>query len=129
MKIASIQQICKGAKRIELFSAPSSSVQWISDGGAFYPLWFVSGYEICEGKVIKISLEVGNITAQPNVSELYYYMKFDNGAVIPAVGKVVFSCARMGGKQIFVGEGRTSPKWCPLRAESVKKLAEEVSRV
>ena len=39
MKIASIQQICKGAKRIELFSAPSSSVQWISDGGAFYPLY------------------------------------------------------------------------------------------
>lgn len=32
-----------------------------------------------------------------------------------AVGKVVFSCERMGGKQIFVGEGRTSPKWCPLR--------------
>lgn len=39
MKIASIQQICKGAKRIELFSAPSSSVQWISEGGAFYPLY------------------------------------------------------------------------------------------
>ena len=34
-----LQQICKGAKRIELFSAPSSSVQWISDGGAFYPLY------------------------------------------------------------------------------------------
>ena len=32
-----------------------------------------------------------------------------------AVGKVVFSCERMDGKQIFVGEGRTSPKWCPLR--------------
>ena len=39
MKISTIQQICKGAKRIELFSAPSSSVQWISDGGAFYPLY------------------------------------------------------------------------------------------
>lgn len=46
-----------------------------------------------------------------------------------AVGKVVFSCERKGGKQIFVEEGRTSPKWCPLRAESVKKLADEVSRV
>lgn len=32
-----------------------------------------------------------------------------------AVGKVIFSCERMSGKQIFVGEGRTSPKWCPLR--------------
>lgn len=39
MKISAIQQICKGAKRIELCSAPSSSVQWISDGGAFYPLY------------------------------------------------------------------------------------------
>ena len=39
MKIASIQQICKSAKRIELFSAPGASVQWISDGGAFYPLY------------------------------------------------------------------------------------------
>ncbi len=39
MKISAIQQICKGAKRIELFSAPSSPVQWISDGGAFYPLY------------------------------------------------------------------------------------------
>lgn len=46
-----------------------------------------------------------------------------------AVVKVVFSCERKGGKQIFVGEGRTSPKWCPLRVESAKKLAEEVSRV
>ena len=61
-----------------------------------------------------------------------------------AVGKVVFSCERMGGKQIFVGEGRTSPKWCPLRpfaalgevASSInaataaaKTLDEEVSRV
>ena len=46
-----------------------------------------------------------------------------------AVGKVIFSCDRMGGKQIFVGEGRTSPKWCPLRAETVKKLAEEVSKI
>jgi hypothetical protein len=39
MKLASIQQICKGAKRIELFSMQSSRVQWISDGGAFYPLY------------------------------------------------------------------------------------------
>ncbi len=39
MKIASIQQICKSAKKIELFSAPGASVQWISDGGAFYPLY------------------------------------------------------------------------------------------
>lgn len=39
MKINTIQQICKAAKRIELFSAPSSTVQWISDGGAFYPLY------------------------------------------------------------------------------------------
>ena len=33
-----------------------------------------------------------------------------------AVGKVIFACERMGGKQIFVGEGRTSPEWCPLRS-------------
>ena len=61
-----------------------------------------------------------------------------------AVGKVVFSCDRMGGKQIFVGEGRTSPKWCPLRpfaafgdltsainnaTEAAKKLGEEVSKL
>lgn len=39
MKLSSIQQICKGAKRIELFSDPSVSVQYISDGGAFYPLY------------------------------------------------------------------------------------------
>lgn len=39
MKISAIQQICKGAKRIELFSAPASPTQWISDGGAFYPLY------------------------------------------------------------------------------------------
>lgn len=39
MKISAIQQICKSAKRIELFSTPASSVQWISDGGAFYPLY------------------------------------------------------------------------------------------
>ena len=61
-----------------------------------------------------------------------------------AVGKVVFSCERLGGKQIFVGEGRTSPKWCPLRpfatlgalSESINnisaaanKLSEEVSKL
>ena len=61
-----------------------------------------------------------------------------------AVGKVIFSCDRMGGKQIFVGEGRTSPKWCPLRpfaalgdltsainsaTEAAKKLGEEVSKL
>ena len=61
-----------------------------------------------------------------------------------AVGKVVFSCDRMGGKQIFVGEGRTSPKWCPLlpfaalgdltsainsATEAAKKLGEEVSKL
>lgn len=61
-----------------------------------------------------------------------------------AVGKVVFSCERMGGKQIFVGEGRTSPKWCPLRpfaalgglassinsaTEAARKLGEEVSKI
>lgn len=39
MKISTIQQICKGAKRIELFSDPSSAIQYISDGGAFYPLY------------------------------------------------------------------------------------------
>ena len=39
MKLSSIQQICKGAKRIELFSDPSAPVQYISDGGAFYPLY------------------------------------------------------------------------------------------
>lgn len=52
--------------------------------------WFVSGNEIYEGKVAKISLEVGNNTAQPNVSELYYYMKLDNGAVIPVLESFVF---------------------------------------
>lgn len=61
-----------------------------------------------------------------------------------AVGKVVFSCDRMGGKQIFVGEVRPSPKWCPIRtfaaigdltlavncaAEAAKKLGEEVSKL
>lgn len=61
-----------------------------------------------------------------------------------ALGKVIFSCDRMGGKQIFVGEGRTSPKWCPLRpfaalgevASSInaataaaKTLDEEVSKL
>lgn len=61
-----------------------------------------------------------------------------------AVGKVVFSCERKGGKQIFVGEGRTSPKWCSLRpfaalgdltsainsaTEAAKKLGEEVSKL
>lgn len=61
-----------------------------------------------------------------------------------AVGKVIFSCDQMGGKQIFVGEGRTSPKWCPLRpfaalgyltsainsaTETAKKLGEEVSKL
>ena len=39
VKLSSIQQICKGAKRIELFSDPSAPVQYISDGGAFYPLY------------------------------------------------------------------------------------------
>lgn len=39
MKMSVIQQICKGAKRIELLSDSSSVTQWISDGGAFYPLY------------------------------------------------------------------------------------------
>ncbi len=39
MKISTIQQICKGAKRIVIYSDPSVSVQYISDGGAFYPLY------------------------------------------------------------------------------------------
>lgn len=39
MKISTVQQICKGAKRIELLSDPSQITQWISDGGAFYPLY------------------------------------------------------------------------------------------
>ena len=39
MKIKAVQQICKGANRIVLYSDPSSSVQWISDGGALYPLY------------------------------------------------------------------------------------------
>lgn len=39
MKINSIQQICKGAKRIELYTVEDKNVQWISDGGAFYPLY------------------------------------------------------------------------------------------
>ncbi len=41
MKISSIQQICKSAKRIELFSpsAKISPAQWLSDGYAFYPLY------------------------------------------------------------------------------------------
>ncbi len=39
MKISTIQQICKGAKRIVIYSDPSASIQYISDGGAFYPLY------------------------------------------------------------------------------------------
>ena len=57
--------------------------------------WFVSGGEIYEGKVIKISLEVGNITAQPNASEVYYYMLFDNCAVIPVLESFVFKTREM----------------------------------
>jgi len=66
MKISAIQQICKGAKRIELFSAPQSSVQWISDGGAFYPLYNLPEmeeenvfalFDIPEKKQDKISFE------------------------------------------------------------------------
>ena len=57
--------------------------------------WFTTAGEIYEGKVIKISLEVGNITAQPNVSELYYYMLLDNGAVIPVLDSFVFKTREM----------------------------------
>ena len=39
MKINSIQQICKGAKRIDLYTEQTSTTQWISDGCAFYPLY------------------------------------------------------------------------------------------
>lgn len=39
MKISSIEQICKSAKRIDLYSSESTRAQWISDGGAYYPLY------------------------------------------------------------------------------------------
>ncbi len=39
MKISAIEQICKGAKRIDLYSSETTRAQWISDGGAFYPLY------------------------------------------------------------------------------------------
>ena len=76
--------------------------------------WFVSGYEICEGKVIKISLEVGNITAQPNVSELYYYMKLDNGAVIPVLDSFVFKTKEICDEWKKI--------WDEVRAESMKNI-------
>lgn len=45
MKLSAIQQICKGAKRIELWSDSESRTQWISDGGAFYPLYNLPNLE------------------------------------------------------------------------------------
>lgn len=39
MKISSIEQICKSAKRIDLYSSAATRAQWISDGGAYYPLY------------------------------------------------------------------------------------------
>ena len=45
MKLSAIQQICKGAKRIELWSDSATRTQWISDGGAFYPLYNLPNLE------------------------------------------------------------------------------------
>lgn len=45
MKLSAIQQICKGAKRIELWSDSATHTQWISDGGAFYPLYNLPNLE------------------------------------------------------------------------------------
>lgn len=45
MKLSAIQQICKGAKRIELYAPYKTGTQWISDGGAFYPLYNLPFFE------------------------------------------------------------------------------------
>lgn len=64
MKLSTIQQICKGAKRIELYS-PQDGCQWIGDGGALYPLYnlprmdgdsIFAMFDIPEGKRDKIHL-------------------------------------------------------------------------
>lgn len=64
MKLSAIQQICKGAKRIEFYT-PDDGVQWIGDGGALYPLYDLprlegenvfTMFDIPENKRNKISL-------------------------------------------------------------------------
>ena len=66
MKLKAIQQICKGAKRIELYTTPGARAQWISDGGAIYPLYNLPElkddsvytlFDIPESKRDKIRLE------------------------------------------------------------------------
>lgn len=73
MKINSIQQICKGAKRIELYTVADKSIQWISDGGAFYPLYnlpqlkqenIFTMFDIPENKQDKIRFEHKNALPQ-----------------------------------------------------------------
>ena len=66
MKIQSIKQICKGAKRIDLYSPAEENDQWISDGCAFYPLYnlpvlryesICTMFDIPEKKRDKIQIE------------------------------------------------------------------------
>ena len=66
MKLKAVQQICKGAKRIELYTPPDARAQWISDGGAIYPLYNLPElkddsvytlFDVPEGKRDKIHLE------------------------------------------------------------------------
>ena len=72
MKIKSIQQICKGAKRIELYTG-EGEVQWISEGGAYYPLYNLPAldeesvltlFDIPESKREKIRMEIRHALPQ-----------------------------------------------------------------
>lgn len=80
--------------------------------------WFVSGNEICEGRVRRISLEVGNVTAQPNASELYYYMRLGNGVEIPVLDSFVFRTREMCEEWKKI--------WDEVRAESLKNIGGSV---
>jgi hypothetical protein len=120
--------------------------------------------EKLEKNVSKLTDERDNLSAKLEAAELAYNMlrtEYDNyrnnhGNARPvkvphckscksckrkevAVGKVIFSCGRLGGKRIFVEEGRTSPKWCPLRQRATlaeltvpdaeEKLVEEAANL
>ncbi len=92
MKLNAIQQICKGAKRIVLYTSPEKTAQWISDGGAFYPLYnlprmgdenIFTLFDIPEKKRDKIRLE-----QHTNLPEILNFADRDMGENLLDQGKL-----------------------------------------
>lgn len=92
MKLNAIQQICKSAKRIELYTSPAASAQWISDGGAFYPLYNLpvlrddtvfTLFDIPEKKRNKIRLEQRDL-----LPESICFTDHDEGDALLDQGKI-----------------------------------------